>query len=573
MLGSEPLCDRPPQTSEISQGSAVVRFLMSEHGLVALRENSRVRIGTTCGVPGRDRDLAWLIELYAEVVAQGRGQIVFLVGDEGTGRTALLRGLTDELGSVKRRPVVLAGGFEDARYVAWNDDAPPARVVALLKRILSVGESAAALADGILPFAGLVGLMVSGSRAALQLAESLADQRGPPDLSVLMPSVLRRLCEDKGPVVCIVDDADQAPGGWWADLVLLFARRVARDLPLLLILAVDGPARLGAHEDDEPDTLFVARQLTTDGLASWHPLTPVTVDDLQRWTGPAMPDVLRRLLEVTGGRADWTAALWHDWQRRAAVEQSSTDGRWRFTVDRERAFDEVDDLLGERLKRLVGTNDLNALEQARKLLCCAALEGHRFTADAVALALRRDREVVIDELDETLALDEKRPDGLVNEDGSVTVSDETGQRSLWLYRFNAELDWLTLRHHGLTQNEQPDLSRRLAHAMRALYGGQAHRVAQTLARLYETAGQVEDARHFRRMGDIGVSREVILWRARKVLASPDPEDRSERRRASQILIAAAEELFHSGPLATGLHSVRQRTAFQSYDAIKRRRCI
>ena len=54
------------------------------------------------------------------------------------------------------------------------------------------------------------------------------------------------------------------------------------------------------------------------------------------------------------------------------------------------------------------------------------------------------------------------------------------------------------------------------------------------------------------MADNGVSREVILWRARTVLDAPDPHDHAGRRRASQLLIAAADELFHSGPFTDGL---------------------
>jgi tetratricopeptide (TPR) repeat protein len=510
-----------------------------------------VAIGVVREVPGRDGDLARLVALYERMVAEGRGQVVFVAGDEGSGRSALLHCLAGELSGRTPRATVLAGGFQDAAYVAWDQDTLAPRVVALLDRALSIGEPAATLAGSFLPLAGLLGQAVSVSKVALELAETMLGERDRPDLSVLMPRVLRGLCEE-GPVVCVVDDAGQAPGGWWADLVLLFARRIARDLPLLLILAVDGPPQLGVHEDDEPGVLFVARALTRDGLACWHPLAAVTAEDLRRWTGPAMPDVLRELLEVTGGRADWTARLWRDWQRRRVVDQTPSDRRWRFVEAHERAADEVEDLLGERLKRLVGASDLNALAGASRLLCCAALEGRRFTAEAVALALHRDRDEVIDRFDETLARDKEHPYGLIVEDGSVLVNDETGKRTLWLYRFSAELDWLTLRHHGLRENEQRDLSLRLARAIQALYGGEARRVSATLARLYETAGHVDEARHYRRMGETGVGREVVLWRACNVLASPDPEDPSERRRASQILIAAANALFHSGPFDDGL---------------------
>jgi len=51
---------------------------------------------------------------------------------------------------------------------------------------------------------------------------------------MLLPRELRRLCQDS-PVVCIIEAADGDCDGLWADLVSLFARRVAKDLPLLLI--------------------------------------------------------------------------------------------------------------------------------------------------------------------------------------------------------------------------------------------------------------------------------------------------------------------------------------------------
>ena len=45
-----------------------------------------------------------------------------------------------------------------------------------------------------------------------------------------------------------------------------FARRVAKDVPLLLVLSLDGPERLGPHTDDEPAGMNVARQLTGSGV-------------------------------------------------------------------------------------------------------------------------------------------------------------------------------------------------------------------------------------------------------------------------------------------------------------------
>jgi tetratricopeptide (TPR) repeat protein len=508
-----------------------------------------------CDLPGRDRDVAWLVAQYRTVVAEGHGQLVFVAGDEGSGRSELLRALPAAMAHGEPRPAALAGAFDAGSYVAWDSEPATARVLSVMKRVIAVGEPVASLTEGVLPYGGLLRQVLSKSKAALELAERLNLERGRSDVTMLMPRVLRALCKD-GPVVCVVDDVDHAVSGWWVDLILLFAREVARDLPLLLVLGMTGPPQLGPHEDDEPDGLFAARDLEEAGLAQWYSLAPIGIDDVRRWTGGASGDVARALLEVTGGRAQWTAELWRDWQHRGAVEQLD-DGRWRFVRGREGALDEVKDRFGERLVRLLGTSDLHAAARTRRLLACAALEGRRFTADAVARALERDRDEVIDELDDKLTLGDRRPEGLVIEEGSLNVHDEIGERFLWLYRFGAELDWLALRHHGLTDAERQSLSRKLAHAMRVLYGGEAHRVARTLARLYRAGGDADRSARFQRMSDLGVSRDVILWRARRVLAVPDPQTRAERRRASQILIAAADQLFHSGPFAQGLEFAQE----------------
>jgi tetratricopeptide (TPR) repeat protein len=502
-------------------------------------------------LPGRQRDIDQLLATYADMAgAGGRGRTVFVAGDVGSGRTALLHGLAGELVALRPRPVVLAGGFEDGRYVPWGDSERESRVMAVL-------EPAVSLAQGVHPIVGLVGQVLSMSKAAQRLLKTLSGQADRPDPSVLVGRLMEELCE-QGPVALLVDDADQAGGGWWADLVLSFAPRISRGLPLLLVLTVEGPQDLGAHQDDEPDSLFVARRLRARDLATCHPLASLTVEELERWTGPATQEVLRSLVEVTAGRAELSAQLWSEWCRRDVVVEDERDGRWRFAEGgHARALDPVGEVLGDRLKRLIGATDVKTLDRTRELLACAALEGRRFTADATAAALGREGDELIDFLDDTLTGVNSRPAGVLTETGSVDVSDERGERHLWLYRFRSELDWLTLFHHGLTPRERSVYSLRLAEAIESLYGGQAHLAAHTLTRLFEDGEDPARALRYRRMGDIGVNRAVILWRARKILAAPEePEDRAERRRGSQILLAAARELFDSGPFDEGLAFAR-----------------
>ena len=64
-------------------------------------------------VPGREGDFARLLEVCANAAGEpARGQIVFVAGDAGSGRSALLRALAAALRDADAIPIVLAGGRE-----------------------------------------------------------------------------------------------------------------------------------------------------------------------------------------------------------------------------------------------------------------------------------------------------------------------------------------------------------------------------------------------------------------------------------------------------------------------------
>ena len=506
-------------------------------------------------VPGREDDLARLTAEYARVARGGAaaGQTLYVTGAAGSGRTALLRAFAAELAALDDPPTLLAGAFENGRFVSWDDSGPsPERVTAVVEKIVS-------LPDGLVPYAALVGLAMSRGEGALELVRTLfarSDRIAPTEF---LPQLIRELCS-AGPVVLLVDDADRAPGGLWGDAVLDLAEQVAREWPLLLVLAIDRPAQLDQHEDDEPESLYLARRLRGRARARWVTLDLVTIDELERWTGPAAPEVLERLVDATGGRAAWAADLWRHWQASGVVAAEPAGDedppRWTFAEGgRERTLDAFDDVLGRRLAKLVGGGGRDPAEtvgSVRELLAHGALEGPVFTAEAVARVLGRDRDEVIDLLDDMLLHDDEHPEGVVHEAGSIGVDDEHGaRRHLWLYRFDATLDWLTLAYLGLAEAQRREAARALAQALIDVYGGPQY-VAETLARLYELAGDEDPARRYRQMADAGAGHEVLLWRAEALLARPDPQDRPDRRRAADILLAASRSLSPGGPHEDGL---------------------
>ena len=513
-------------------------------------------------VPGREGDLARLQSAYARLTRTGKaGDTLYVTGVPGSGRTTLLRAFAEDLTAGDDPPTLLSGAFENGRFVSWDDSGPPP------ERVRAVVEKVVSLPEGLTPFAALVGLAMSRGTAALELVRTLferSDRIAPTDFLTLL---VREMCSE-GPVVLLIDDADHAPGGVWGDAVLELAERVALDQPLLFVQAIERPAQLDAHEDDEPESLYVARRLRGRGHARWVALDLVTIEQLEGWTGPAAPDVLERLADASGGRAAWAAHLWRHWQASETVvaqagateDETADDGaRWTFAVGgRERTLDAFEDVLGRRLATLAGDGDGAAgtgketVDRVRELLAHAALEGSVFTADAVARALGRDRDEVIDLLDDMLLRDDEHPDGVVHEAGSIDVQDEHGaDHHLWLYRFGAPLDWLTLAHRGLDEGRRREAARRMAQALIDVYGGPRY-VASMLARLHELAGDEEPARRYRQMADVGADEDVLLWRAETVLARGDPLERPARRRAAEVLLVAARRLSSSGPHEDGL---------------------
>jgi tetratricopeptide (TPR) repeat protein len=501
----------------------------------------------------RDGDL--LTAAYASMLATGSGRTVFVAGDSSAGRRALLRGWAAGLEHARPRPTVIGGAFEAGVYVPWERDrGAAAKAISTLEGLVSIGKSVSSLSELILPppLVRVLGHVLSKSDAALELSHHALAEPDRADASLLVLVALRRLCDD-GPVVCLIEAADATADGLWADLASLLARRVARDMPLLLILSIDGPELLGPHDDDESDALNVARQLTSDDVdvATWQWLAPLTPREIESWVGPAAPEVLSWLVDATDGEAGAIAELWHAWRAQGVVEDV-TGGRWRFvTTAHARLFDTSEHGFEARLRALTG-GDLNAIARATKTLGCAALEGRRFTAAAVAAALAHDVDDTIDYLDETLAIDGERADGFVVDDGFETIEDEHGTRHLAMYRFARDVDWRISRRHGLSDAEERHLGPRLARAMASAYGGQASRVAYSLARLCSAAGDADNARHFGRMANIGTNRQVLVWRARRALSAGDPIDPAERRRVSQLLIAASDTVYDGGELREAL---------------------
>ena len=450
---------------------------------------------------------------------------------------------------------MLGGRLDGDELQPWEGDRRlGAERLGALEHALALAKLAPLAALGLPPgVAALLAQIIATSKDLLGFVTGLIGSHDPSEAAArVLPDALRELCRGHR-AVCLLDGVDARSELLWNALAGLLAPRIATDLPVLLVLGLDGPRELAQPRDDEPEHLHLARELTSAhrDAAAWRWLAPLTDEQVRAWTGPATSDVIAWLSELTGGRSGETRLRWQDWQERRLIERQS-EGRWRFAGDYDPALD-IDGLVDGRIRALVG--GYHDIAAAHRVLGCAALEGRQFTAAAVALAIERPVGDVLALLD-ALALDEGRPNGLLMRQAPTRIVAVDGERELAVYRFARELDWRVMSHHGLSPGSQRHHAAALVVAFQELYGEQAAVRADTLARLCEMAGESEAARHFERLAGINVASRIVLWRARNALHSRRPSDPVARDRLARHLVDGAHELDGHGPFAEGLAFAR-----------------
>jgi tetratricopeptide (TPR) repeat protein len=482
--------------------------------------------------PRLERELTYLLGV-GDAAQRGAGAIVCLQGAEGAGQASVLQSAVGHLDQSKSLTVIRGRFVGDSYVPATNPSDPDSSSADLAAGILGAAGMA-------LPVAGLLGSLISASGAAAELVGRSGASSNP----VALTARLLRATAEERPTVCLVNQADEPTPGWWADTVLSLATEIEKGLPLLLLIAVTGTV---TGENHPAYALLAGR-----GLLSIRTVPAASEDDVSAWIGPASTRVTKSLLALTEGRSEWIAELWADWRQREVVVKPTDvrptqEDEWDFApAVSERAVASGKDYVYRRLGELVDSAAHGSLARAHELLSLAALEGRRFTADALAGVLERDRDEVIDELDEHLA-------GLVFELQGQPVMHAEGETTLWIYEFQSRPDWLAFGVFGLTSEERVSAAARLADELRGLYGASDALVAPVLARLYDQAGVPEEASHYQETADIGLNVEMTLWRGDTILDETyESWGVPERARAADILILAASESIFRRPPARGV---------------------
>jgi DNA-binding winged helix-turn-helix (wHTH) protein/tetratricopeptide (TPR) repeat protein len=465
----------------------------------------------------RETELAEL-DARLDRVLEGHGTVVFVTGEAGVGKTALLLEFCRRA-QERIDDLIVAAGACPAATGAGDPYGPWRQVLAQLAgdvegRVArgALGVNAARrLWEGLPVFVeavasfgrDLVETLIAGSGLATRAAiaspnalwlgelESLVERKfeEPPDASLQQGAVflqvgrVLRTVADTKPVVLAFDDLQ------WADTATLaLLCDIGRQLEGSGLLLV------GAYR---PEDVGVGRG------GEIHPLAPVLAE-LRRVHGDVVVDVgatggrefvdsfidseanrlddafREELFALSRGNALFTVELLRTLQDRAAVVRDE-QGRWvaKEDLDWNELPARVEGVVAARIDRLA--------DELRDLLAIASIEGEDFTAEAVARVHHADTRDTIRLLSREL---EKRH-RLVKSRGIRTLA--SGRFSL--FHFSHAL-FQRFVYNGLNDAERAQLHEDVGSALEALYADDCEEIAVQLAHHYQEAGLTDKAIHY-----------------------------------------------------------------------------
>lgn len=495
------------------------------------------RLGERGLSPPQNRVAGTIAEFAQEVSSEGRGQILFLSGQLGSGRSHLLRVAADRLAEMPGELRVARGGLTRApdshETSKWAESAE------------ALFTSAASVASALDPGLSLVGPVAALSVAAAGIVQTAT--RGVTSTE-LVTRVLRAASREdpKRALICLVDDATWLSGTWWTELQFFFAKEIADELPLLLVLAIDGDPHAAGPSDDGPPG-SVAQSLLRRNLASWTSLGELTEDELSSWLGPAPREAARATLELTRGRSGEAVELWRGWLADGVLVPSTGEG-WELQRP-DGILDDAAGKLAEMIETALGPREGDDRDVLREALGFAALEGKTFTAAAVAEAVRGDRDEVEDLLDELVV--EPPGEGVLRPPRAVEIQNLQHSRSwaLWRYEFANSLIWRAARDR-FSDLPTERAAEQLLEALAASYEHETPRIAPLMARLAKLTGNPSTSTRYE--GLVRVPSQAALVGQARCLLIADSSDwtTTEHRDASYALSQVALKLCFFKPYAT-----------------------
>ena len=517
----------------------------------------------------RERELARL-RGFLDLALAGQGRVIFVTGEAGSGKTALLHEFTRSAQGA-HADLVAASGNCNAHSGIGDPYLPLREILGLLTGDVEAQWAARAMTRdharrlwNTLPLAAqalvetgpdLVDTFVAG--AAL-VERALAHGPAGADWLARLDELVQRKASGPG-----------VPGPQQSDLFEQYKRvlhTLARQVPLVLVVddlqwadagAISLLFNIGRHLAGS-DILIVGAYrpeevaLGRDGAR--HPLEPV-INEFQRQFGDIAVNVdqaeshhfveafldsepnqlglpfRQRLYRQTRGHPLFTVELLRGMQERGDLVRDP-EGRWVEgpALDWETLPARVEAAIAERIGRLA--------KPLQAALLVASVEGEDFTAEAVARVLGTDERETIQLLSSEL----DRRHRLVR----AQAIERLGSRRVSRYRFRHDLFQRYL-YDNLDQVERAYLHEDVGDALEQLYGEQASEIAVQLARHFQEARIAEKAIHYlhqagERAVQLSAYEEGIAHLTRGLallMTTPDSPQRAEQELALQMALGVA----------------------------------
>jgi adenylate cyclase len=510
------------QREQLARSEEILR-LQREHGRVGLRAPRPAAARPPAFLEAkeepyrppvfvaRERELAKL-EGFLDAALAGQGQVVFVTGGPGQGKTALLAEFARR--AMEGQPDLLVALGNCNAYSGLGDPYLPFREVldmltgdvegrwasgliasdharrlwsALPHMIQALLDHGPHVAPALVSGQGLLSRAMAAAPAGApwlqpleeQIARQTATAEGVEQSHLFqqVTNVLRSLAQAY-PLLLILDDLQ------WADTAsigLLFHLGRRLEGTRILIVGAYRPVEvaLGREGERHPLEKLLGEFKRSYGDV-WLDLAGVEEPEQRRFVDALLEtepnslgeDFRRVLTERTGGHPLFTVELLEAMQRRGDLIHDKA-GRWTQApvLDWETLPARVEGVIEERVGRLE--------PELREILSAASVEGDTFTVPVVAQVQGiKERQLL-----RLLAHELERRHGLVLEQAEVQV----GSRRLSRFKFGHALVQNYL-YQQLSQAERRLLHADVAAALEGCYGEQADQFAVQLAHHYYSAG-------------------------------------------------------------------------------------
>ncbi len=471
---------------------------------------------------GREGELGQLRTLLERTLA-GKGQVAFVTGEAGSGKTTLVHQFCRQAQDVDTN-LVVATGQCDAQTGAGTPYLPFVEILRLLTGDVAGGMADEALSeenasrlksavefsvDALFAFGpDLIDVFVPGSGLMVTAGTFIAEQTGlsdwlqrrmgrqKPQTSITQENIFEQYSNvihkfaESHPLILVLDDLQWADAGS-CQLLFRLGRRI-EDRPVL-ILGTYRPNDVAAGRDGDRHPL----EPVTAELTRYYGNARIDLDQAPAESGAADDafafvsayvesaysphtlddDFLHLIADRTEGHPLFVVELLRDLEERGWLAHGA-DGGWMVTqsVTFEALPPRVEGIIGERIGRLD--------EHAQETLTIGAVEGDEFTAQVVAQVQGSGEREVVRRLSRELG----RRHQLVAERGVERL----GRQRLYRFAFR----------HSLFQthvyNALGDIDRSLLHedvglALEEVYGEQADDIAVALSHHFSEAGLEEHA--------------------------------------------------------------------------------